>query len=99
MRVLLEITSFYLLNITIIAGLIRIRVLLEGEPYWKFYERYLQEVKAVLLNNSELYACVGIIRKPLIRIKNCLKYFWVTHKRLFEVHLVIDIALTELIKN
>ena len=33
MRVLLEIASFYLLNLTIIAGLIRIRVLLEGEPY------------------------------------------------------------------
>ena len=33
MRVLLEIASFYLLNLTIIAGLIRIRVLLESEPH------------------------------------------------------------------
>ena len=37
MRVLLEIGPFYLLNLGIIAGLIRIRVLLEGEPYLKFY--------------------------------------------------------------
>ena len=33
MRVLLEIKYFYLLNFKIIAGLIRNRVLLEGEPY------------------------------------------------------------------
>ena len=33
MRVLLEIGPFYLLNLGIIASLIRIRVLLEGEPY------------------------------------------------------------------
>ena len=37
MRLLLEIGYFYLLNLKIIAGLIRIRVLLEGEPYLKFY--------------------------------------------------------------
>ena len=33
MRVLLEIAHFSLLNLKDIAGLIRIRVLLEGEPY------------------------------------------------------------------
>ena len=33
MRVLLEIGLFYLWKLGIIAGLIRIRVLLEGEPY------------------------------------------------------------------
>ena len=33
MRVLLEIASIYLLNLRIIAGLITIQVLLEGEPY------------------------------------------------------------------
>ena len=33
MQVFLEITSFYLLNLRIIVGLIKIRVLLEGEPY------------------------------------------------------------------
>ena len=33
MQVLLEIASFYLLNLKNISGPIRIRVLLEGEPY------------------------------------------------------------------
>ena len=63
------------------------------------WNSYLDRVKAILWNNTELYTCVGIIRKPLICIKSCLKYFWDTHKRLFEVHLVIDIALTELINT
>ena len=38
-RALLEKWSFCLLNLRIIAGLIRIRVLLESEPYLKFYGR------------------------------------------------------------
>ena len=37
MRVLLEIVSFYLLYLKIIVGPIRNLVLLEGEPYKKFY--------------------------------------------------------------
>ena len=37
MQVLLEIKLFYLLKFEIIAGLIRIRVSLEGGPYYKFY--------------------------------------------------------------
>ena len=42
MRVLLEIGCFSLMNLKDFEGLIRIRVLLEGEPYLKFYGKHIQ---------------------------------------------------------
>ena len=69
MRVSLEIAPFYLLNLNIIAGLIRIRVLLEGEPYQKLYGMYqiVWKISATPSVSLELcyykdYFCLLVVR-------------------------------------
>ena len=70
MRLLLEIVSFCLLNLTIIAGLIRIRGLLEGEPYSRIYGTTQFRVSSPFQSRSQAVVCVSgyflVVYKPIV---------------------------------